>query len=29
MSNINPRWGSWATPPEPFKPEDFEEKYET
>ena len=29
MSNINPRWGSWATPPEPFKPEDFRETYET
>ena len=29
MSNINPRWGSWATPPEPYKPEDFEETYET
>ena len=29
MSNINPRWGSWATPPEPFKPEDFGETYET
>ena len=29
MSNINPRWGSWATPPEPFKPEDFQESLET
>ena len=28
MSNIDPRCGSWATPPEPFKPEDFEEDLE-
>ena len=29
MSNINPRWGSWATPPKPYEPSDFEETYET
>ena len=29
MSNINPRWGSWATPPEPFRDEDFQETFET
>ena len=29
MSNIDPRWGSWATPPAPFRPEDFDEILET
>ena len=29
MSNINPRWGSWATPPKPFAPEEFEETMQT
>lgn len=29
MSNINPKWGSWAKPPKPFAPEDFDETYTT
>jgi len=29
MSNINPKWGSWATPPKPFTESDFAETYET
>lgn len=29
MHNIDPRWGGWADPPAPIKPEDFEETYET
>ena len=29
MSNIDPRWGSWALPPKPFEPEEFEEVQHT
>ncbi len=29
MRNIDPRWGRWADPPAPFRPEEFEETCET
>ena len=29
MSNINPKWGSWAQPPKPFAPDEFEETLHT
>ena len=29
MSNIDPRWGTWATPPKPYAKEDFDEEYTT
>ena len=29
MHNIDPRWGGWADPPAPIRPEEFEETYET
>ncbi|MBQ2043148.1 MAG: FAD-dependent oxidoreductase [Firmicutes bacterium] len=29
MSNIDPRWGKWATPPKPYAKEDFDEEYTT
>ncbi|MCL2126028.1 MAG: FAD-dependent oxidoreductase [Oscillospiraceae bacterium] len=29
MSNINPKWGSWATPPAPIPDEQIIERYET
>ncbi len=29
MGNIDPKWGSWATPPKPFEESDFAETYST
>ena len=29
MSNINPKWGSWAQPPKPFAPDEFDETMHT